>query len=144
MAHEGRFFKYRESYKGGLMGLEVNVIKKKNFVYTVELKGSLDSDTHQELEDELSEIIGDKTKAVVLDMKGLTYISSVGIRVIFSTEKSLKKNGASFAMINLQPPIKKVFEAMKILPIFNIFDDTEEADKYLDQIIKEEIEKGKT
>ena len=126
------------------MGLEVNVVKKKNFVYTVGLKGSLDSDTHQELEDELNEIIDERTKAVVLDMKGLTYISSVGIRVIFSTEKALKKTGASFAMINLQPQIKKVFEAMKILPIFNIFDDTEEADKYLDQIIKEEIEKGET
>ena len=121
------------------MGLGINIIKKKNFVYTVELKGSLDSETYQELEGELSEIIDDKTKAVFLDMKGLDYISSVGIRVIFSTEKSLKRKGASFAMINLQPQIKKVFDAMKILPIFNIFEDMAEADKYIDQIIKEEI-----
>ena len=126
------------------MPLKIRVIKKKDYVYTVELEGSLDSETHQELEGELNEIIDDKTKAVILDMKGLNYISSAGIRVVLSTEKSLKRKGASFAMINLQPQIKKVFDAMKILPIFNIFEDMVEADQYLDQIIKEEIEKEKT
>ena len=123
------------------MDLGIKITKKKNFVYTVELSGSLDSETYQKLEGELGEIIEDRIKAVILDMKELTYISSAGIRVVLSTEKSLKKKSASFAMINLQPQIKKVFDAMKILPIFNIFDDIEEADKYLDQIIKEEIEK---
>ena len=44
-------------------------------------------------------------------------------------------------MINLQPQIKKVFDAMKILPIIDIFDDMPEADKYIDQVIKEEIKK---
>ena len=125
------------------MGLLINVIKKKNYVYTVELNGSLDSETYQELESELEEIINDKTKAVVLDMAKISYISSAGIRVILSTEKSCKRKGASFAMINLQSQIKKVFEAMKILPIVNIFEDMEEADRYLDEIINEEIEKNK-
>jgi anti-anti-sigma factor len=125
------------------MKLSTNIIKRKNYIYTVKLNGSLDSDSYQGLEDELSEIIDEKTKAVILDMKGLEYISSAGIRVILSTEKLLKRKGASFAMINLQPQIKKVFDAMKILPIFNIFEDMEEADKYLDEIIKEEIEKEK-
>jgi anti-anti-sigma factor len=125
------------------MELSTNIIKRKNYVYTVELKGSLDSDSYQGLEEELLEIIDEKTKAVILDMKGLEYISSAGIRVILSTEKLLKRKGANFAMINLQPQIKKVFDAMKILPIFNIFEDMEEADKYLDEIIKEEIDKEK-
>ncbi|MBL7072105.1 MAG: STAS domain-containing protein [Candidatus Omnitrophica bacterium] len=124
------------------MSLETSIIKKKNFVYTVEMNGSLDSGTYQEFENELVEIIDDNTKAVVLDMTDLTYISSAGIRVVISTKKALKRKGASFAMINLQPQIRRVFEAMKILPIFNIFDDTEEADRYLDEIIKEELGKS--
>lgn len=126
------------------MGLAIRVIKKKNYVYTIELEGSLDSETYQELEDELAEIIDARTKAIILDMEDLDYISSAGIRVVLSTEKTLKRDGANFVMINLQPQIKKVFDAMKILPIFNIFDDMAEADKYLDEIIKEEIDKGKT
>ncbi len=125
------------------MSLDTNVIKKKNFVYTVKMTGSLDSGTYEAFEEELNEIIDENTKAVVLDLAGLDYISSAGIRVVISAEKSLKRKGASFAMINLQPQIKRVFEAMKILPIFNIFEDTEEADKYLDEIIQEEIGKEK-
>ena len=44
-------------------------------------------------------------------------------------------------MINFQPQIKKVFESMKILPVFNIFDNMPEADMYIDQRIKDETKK---
>ena len=123
------------------MSLDVKVIKKKDYVYSVELNGSVDSDTYQQFEDELKEIIDEKTKAVILDMEGVSYISSMGIRSIIWAKEALKEKQASFAMINLQPQIKKVFDAIKILPMFDIFDDMSEADKYIDQIIKEEIEK---
>jgi anti-anti-sigma factor len=95
------------------------------------------------LEEELDEIINEKTKAIVLDMAGVDYISSIGIGLVMKTKKALEGNMATFAMTNLQPKIKKVFDAMKILPIIDIFEDMPEADKYIDQIIKEEIEKTK-
>ena len=41
------------------------------------------------------------------------------------------------------PQIEKVFDLMNILPIIDIFDDMPETDKYIDQVIKEEIEKQK-
>jgi len=123
------------------MSLKINVIKKKDYMYIVELRGPLDSDTHQALEDELGEVINENTKAVVLDMAGVDYISSIGIGLVMKTKKALESKMATFAMTNLQPQIKKVFDAMKILPIIDIFDDMPEADKYIDQIIKEEIEK---
>lgn len=124
------------------MALDVKVLKKKDYVYTVELKGSIDSGTHQELESELKELIDDeKTKAVVLDMAGVTYISSIGIKAVIWAKKSLEEKSATFAMSNLPPQIKKVFDVMKILPIIDVFDDMPEADKYIDQVIKEEVNK---
>ena len=125
------------------MALDIKVVKKKNYVYSIELKGSLDSETYQELEGEIAEINDDKIRALALDMGGVDYLSSAGIRVIISTEKALKRKQAAFAIINLQPQIKRVLDVMKILPIFNIFDDMGEADKYIDEIIKEEIKKTK-
>ncbi len=125
------------------MALDITVIKKKDYVYSIELKGSLDSETYQELQAQLGEIIDEKTRAVILDMSKVNYISSAGIRVIIETKKTLERKNATFAMINLQPQIKKIFDVMKILPMFDIFDDMPEADKYIDQIIKEEIEKHK-
>ncbi len=123
------------------MALEIKIIKKKDYVYVVELKGSLDTETSPLLQEELNEIIDEKTKTVLIDMKGVTYISSSGIGIIIGVKKKLKQKQANFAMIDLQPQIEKVFNAMKILPIVDIFDNMPEADKYIDQIIKEEIEK---
>ncbi len=126
------------------MSLEVKITKKKDYVYLVELKGSVDGETYAHLEEEIKEIIDEKTKAVLFDMSGVDYISSIGIRVVISTKKNLTEKNASFAMTNLQPQIKKVFDVMKILPLVDIFDDMPEADKYIDQIIKEEIGKKNT
>ena len=126
------------------MALDIKIIKKKEYVYSVQLQGSIDTETSPDLEEELKEIIDEKTKAVILDMGGVNYLSSAGIRVVIWAKKALQEKNATFAMINLQPQIKKVFEIMKILPMVNIFDDMSEADKYIDQVIKEEIEKQNT
>ncbi len=123
------------------MSLDIKVTKKMDYVYMVELAGSLDVETHQLLDAELKELIDDKTKAVILDMASLEYISSIGIRTVIWAKKALKEKDASFSMINFQPQIKKVFEAMKILPMFNIFDNMPEADMYIDQMIKDEMRK---
>ncbi|NQU73425.1 MAG: STAS domain-containing protein [Candidatus Omnitrophica bacterium] len=126
------------------MALDIRITKKKDYVYSVELKGSLDTETYQELEQELKEIINEKTKMMIFDMAPLEYISSIGIKVVIETKKTLAKRSASFGMINLQPQIKKVFEMLKILPMVDIFQDMEEADKYIDQMIKDEVGKKTT
>ena len=123
------------------MALDIKVTKKRDFVYLVELKGSLDTDTHQQLEDELKEIIDAKAKAVILDMGGVSYISSIGVKVVIWAKKALEGKSATFTMVNLQPQIKKVFDVMKILPMLDIFEDIEEADKYINQVIKDELSK---
>lgn len=121
--------------------LDIKVVKKGNNIYLIELNGSIDSDTHIKLESELNKIINENTKAVIFDMRRVGYVSSIGIRVMIGAKKSLEAKGASFAMVNLQPQIKKVFDVMKLLPMFEIFDGMPELDKYIDQIIKEEIDK---
>lgn len=123
------------------MGLDIKVIKKRDYVYSVELNGSIDNETAPDLEAELQEIIDEKTKAVILDMSNVDYVSSAGIRVVMWAKKTLQRSQANFAMVNLRPQIKKVFDVVKILPMIDIFDDMPEADKYIDQIIKEETEK---
>lgn len=123
------------------MSLDMKVIKKREHICIIEVKGSLDTETHQDLKNKLDEIVSESTKVIIVDMKGVNYISSAGIGVIMAAKKSLKQKHISFAMIDLQPQIEKVFEAMKILPMVDIFRDMPEADKYIDQIIQEEIKK---
>ena len=125
------------------MPLDVKVIKKRDYVYIVELNGSLDTTTHHELEKELQEILDIKAKAVIMNMAAVKYISSVGVGVIVWLKNELERNNASFSITNLQPPVKKVLDFMKLIPIIDILEDIDEADKLIDEIMNEENEKEK-
>jgi len=122
------------------MALDITIIKKENYSYLVKLKGSIDTETHDKLEKEMKEIIDDNIKAVVFDMTGVDYVSSMGIGVVVWVKKTLERRGAIFTMINLQPQIKKLFDLMKLAPNIKIH-NIPAGDKYIDQIIKEETEK---
>ena len=122
------------------MTLAIKTIEKKEHVYSVCLKGSLDTDTYQSLEKALKELIGDATKAVVLDMAGVDYVSSIGIRVVMWTKKTLEAGNATFAMIDLQPQVQKVFDIVKAIPIQSIFSSWAEVDAYLDTMQKQVLE----
>ena len=123
------------------MDLRIKVVEKQDYVYLVDLKGPLDSETYPQLEKELKGVISDKTKAVILDMAGVDYVSSAGIGVVMWARNTLEKQYATLVLINLQPKIKKIFDVMKLLPVMMIFQDMPEAHKYIDQIISEEMEK---
>lgn len=122
------------------MPLDVNIIKKRDYAYIVELKGSIDTATHEELKKELQEILDVKAKAVVMNMAGVEYISSVGIGVIVWLQTELQRNNANFSMTNLQPAVKRVLDIMKLIPIIDILEDVQEADAYINEIMEEELE----
>ena len=125
------------------MALGIKIDKKRDNVYSVELKGSLDTETAPGLEEKLKEIINSKPEAVILDMSWVDYISSAGIAAVLTAKKELKQQKAAFVMLNLQPQIEKVFEMLKVLPMFPIFKNMEEADEYIDHMIQEELKKQK-
>ena len=100
-------------------------------VLRVSLDGSLDGNTAPQLDTDLSARIRSGISLVVLDMKGLDYISSAGLRVVFKTSKSLRSLGGKVALANRQPQIVNVFEIVKALPGLTIFENDAEMDDYL-------------
>jgi len=125
------------------MPLDMKLKQEREHVFSARLKGSLDGDNYLDLEKELQKIIKDDTKAVILDMSEVDYVSSAGIRSVMWARKTLKAMNANFSMVNLKPQIKNIFDTMKLLPILDIFNDMPEADKYIDQIIEEEMGRGR-
>ena len=59
---------------------------------TIELAGRLDTTTAPALDKTIGEDIGD-TKNLILDIKGLEYISSAGLRVLLGAQKKMKNIG---------------------------------------------------
>ena len=67
---------------------------KKNAAETIiEIIGRLDTITAPALDKTINEDIGD-AKNIVLDLKGLEYISSAGLRVLLSAQKKMQKIGS--------------------------------------------------
>ena len=83
-------------------------IKRNSNETVIALVGRLDTTTAPALDKTIQEDIGD-TKNLVLDIKGLEYISSAGLRVLLSAQKKLQKCG-SMKVINVCEEVMEVFE----------------------------------
>ena len=82
---------------------------KKNADETIlEIVGRLDTITAPSLDKTINEDIGD-TKNLVLDVKGMEYISSAGLRVILSAQKKMQKTG-SMKVKNVCAEVMEIFE----------------------------------
>ena len=83
-------------------------IKKNETETIIEIVGRLDTITAPALDKTINEDIGD-TKNLVLDVKGMEYISSAGLRVLLSAQKKMQKIG-SMKVINVCSEVMDVFE----------------------------------
>ena len=122
------------------MPLTVTSQEKMPGVYVLYPVGSLDTNTFQVLEKKVDYLIGEgQAKVVTLDMTGVHYISSMGIRVVIKAKKQLQQRGASLAMMNLQPQVHKVFEIINALPSLQIFTSLKELDDYLTEMQRQTV-----
>ena len=82
---------------------------KKNAAETIiQIVGRLDTITAPALDKTINEDIGD-TKNLVLDVKGMEYISSAGLRVLLGAQKKMQKIG-SMKVIHVCEEVMEVFE----------------------------------
>ncbi len=90
------------------------------------LKGRLDSNTSQMLEDKLFLAISDGINKIVVDFENLSYISSAGLRVIFKANKALNRKDGRIILCSMQKYVRDTFKITGIdsfVPIFATLDD---------------------
>ena len=83
-------------------------IKKNAEEAIIEIAGRLDTTTAPALDKTINEDI-EGVKDLVLDLNGLEYISSAGLRVLLSAQKKMQKIG-SMKVINVCSDVMEVFE----------------------------------
>ena len=115
------------------MNFRTNIQSREKGIYTVTLFGALDAMSHIQFEKEMEPILVSETKAIILNMESVDYMSSLGIGSLFKVSNFMKKNNGSLLMTKLQPQIKKLLETVKALPE-GIFKSLEEADEYINEI----------
>ena len=93
-------------------------IKKNLSETTIEVVGRLDTTTAPSLEKTIDENITE-TKSLILDFKGLEYISSAGLRVLLGAQKKMQQSGA-MKVKNVREEIMDVFEMTGFADILTI------------------------
>ena len=93
-------------------------IKKTEEETIIEIVGRLDTITAPALDKTINEDIAD-TKKLVLDVKGMEYISSAGLRVLLAAQKKMQKIG-SMKLIGVCEEVMEVFEMTGLADILVI------------------------
>ena len=85
---------------------------------TVALEGRLDTLSAPVLETELNAEIKEIT-TLIFDLSGLDYLSSAGLRVLLTAQKTMNRQGA-MAVRNVKPNIMEIFEITGFIDLLNI------------------------
>ena len=93
-------------------------IKRNAEETVIELVGRLDTTTAPSLDQTINGDIGD-TKNLVINLKGLEYISSAGLRVLLGAQKKMQKSGA-MKVTNVCEAVMEVFEMTGFADILTI------------------------
>jgi stage II sporulation protein AA (anti-sigma F factor antagonist) len=82
--------------------------------------GRLDSVSSGELERKIVERIDSGDRRLVLDLAGIDYVSSAGLRVLLMAAKRLKEPPAALVLCGLGPAVRSVLELAGFVPLFAI------------------------
>ena len=97
----------------------MNIEIKKNADYTtIELAGRLDTNTAPLFDKVINEDVND-VENLIIDFKGLEYISSAGLRVLLSAQKKMQQIG-SMKVVNVCESVMEVLEITGFADILTI------------------------
>lgn len=106
--------------------MEVN-IRKEEKVLVVSVTGRMDAVSAPDFDTQVEERVDKGETNLVLDLSGLDYISSAGLRSMLTLAKKLKTKEGDLVLFGLQDVVNEVFEVSGFSTIFEIFGSLEEA-----------------
>ena len=84
---------------------------------TIAVSGRVDTVTAPDLEAGLK--FGDATLAVI-DLGGVPYMSSAGLRLLLTAHKTMLANGGELKIANVQPAVREVLDITGFSDILNL------------------------
>lgn len=94
--------------------------RKEGNVTVVKISGRLDAVIAPEYEMKIRELIDAGDSRFVIDVAGLDYISSAGLRALLVTAKLLKAKGGQVRFAHVSGAVKEVFDISGFGSIFQI------------------------
>jgi len=107
--------------------MEVTTTKYKH-CDLVKVSGRIDSVTAPKLAETIDAIMNDGRFKIVMDMSGVEYMSSAGLRVLVGTQKACKRYNRGELVLAVVP--SRIYEALDLvgfIKLFKFYDNTQDA-----------------
>jgi anti-sigma B factor antagonist len=101
--------------------------KRAGVVEILSLQGRLDAYSANEVEKSITGLIDEGCVRIVVNLEGVEYISSSGLRVMLAALKRLRKLNGELSLACLRPYVKEVFDIAGFTQLFAIYDREAEA-----------------
>jgi len=99
----------------------------------LKLSQKLDTVTAEAFEVHLNDVIQKDKRHIIIDFKDSNYLSSMGLRVLFSASRLLKESNRRLILINVGPTVMKVINIADCADLFEIFDSEDKAVTFKNQ-----------
>jgi anti-sigma B factor antagonist len=116
----------QETRRMSSTNLEINVEKLKRVVLLT-VDGRIDSSNASELDDTLKQTMGEGHHDIVVNLSGVDYMSSAGLRALVSALRECKKWRGNLAISEPSERVAEVFDLAGLTtgptPLFAVFDN---------------------
>ncbi len=103
----------------------------------VALSGRMDVTGTQEIEMKLTTSTAVRKAAIIVDLSGMEFLASIGIRALLSNAKAQGMRGGKMVLCNPRLPVQQVLEATGIDTLIPMFRTVEAAQEYLAPLARE-------
>jgi anti-sigma B factor antagonist len=87
---------------------------------TLAIEGRLDTITSDRLMADIEKVFQENFERLILDFRGVEYVSSAGLRVVITTQKKVSALGRQLELHNVNTHVKGVFDITGFSKIMKI------------------------
>lgn len=104
--------------------------EKRGEVNIIGLRGRLDATASPGVEKRLLALVAQGKVRIAFDFSGLSYISSLGLRVLIVVAKQVQAGGGRLALATLNESVRDIFNLAGFTHLFSVFQTVDEAVAY--------------
>lgn len=97
------------------------VVSDVSGVTKAEFKGRLDTANVNDVELKFSALVMPQAKPTIVDLTEVTFIASLGIRMLLTAARGLSRKGAKLVLFGANPAVAEILETTAISEIIPIF-----------------------
>lgn len=111
--------------------MELHVSELDKGITLIKLNSRLDIMGVNQIETKFAALCSGEKPRVIVDMSGVSYLASIGVRLLVTNAKSLKICNGKMAILNPTPDVMNVLEITDIPSIIPVYSQLESAEAVL-------------